>query len=95
MTQREKIARKIEALAARGEKKYPDFREKVMDTALKGKWRLTMTTCFAIFRCKNDFEIIRYLSKHRKIADKVGELDDAEQIKYVRNLDWLFNRGLM
>lgn len=81
--QQEALLGKADDLAARGSEQYDDFQEAVIDTGLKGDWRLEQPTFEAAHEAEHGAQILYELSQDKTEAARVAGLSVYGQTKFV------------
>lgn len=91
--QQRELLGKVDDLATRGSEIFDDYQETVIDTGLRGDWRLEQTTFEAAVEAENGPQILYELSQDKKEATRVAGLSPLNQLKFVQERDAEIGKG--
>jgi hypothetical protein len=81
------LLEKVDDLSTRGTELYDDFQEAVLDSGMRGDWRLDQPTFEAAHEATNGARILYELSQDKKEAARVAGLSPYGQLKFVLDRD--------
>lgn len=84
---REALLEQVEELGSKGAELYDDFQEEVVETGMRGDWKLSQPTFEAAVEADNGPQILYELSQDKKEAARVAALSPYQQLKFVRERD--------
>ncbi len=77
------LLQKVDTLAAKGNELFDDFQESVVESGMKGEWKLTQTTFEAAAEADHGAQILYELAQNPKEADRVASLPLIQQLRFV------------
>lgn len=87
LQQQAELLDKVDELAAKGSDLYPDFQEEVVETGMRGEWKLSQPTFEAAAEADNGAQILYELSQNKREAARVAALSPYQQLKFVQERD--------
>lgn len=81
------LREKMDTLTDKGAEEFEDFEETVIETGLRGDWKLTETTFTAAAEASHGAAILHALANDKDEAKRVSELSPYQQMKYVADKD--------
>lgn len=84
---REKLLEKVDDLSSRGSELYDDFQDSVIESGMRGDWRLDQPTFEAAHEAENGAQILYELSQDKKEAARVASLSPYQQMRFVMDRD--------
>lgn len=85
--QHTELLEKVDTLTARGSELFDDFQEAVVETGMKGVWKLEKATFEAASEADNGAQILYELSQDKVEALRVSKLSPYGQAKFVLERD--------
>lgn len=83
----EALHQQVEEISAKGAELYPDFEEEVVQTGMRGEWKLDQPTFEAAAEADHGAQILYELSQDKKEALRVSRLSPFQQLKFVQERD--------
>lgn len=83
----EELLGKVDDLSKSGEELFDDFQETVVETGMRGEWKLSQATFEAAHEAENGAQILYDLSQDKKEALRVSKLSPYQQLKFVQERD--------
>jgi len=81
------LREKMDTLTEKGADQFDDFEETVVESGLRGDWKLTETTFTAAADAENGPAILYELANNKAEAQRVSQLSPFQQLKYVADRD--------
>jgi hypothetical protein len=87
------LLEKVDDLSTRGSELYDDFQEAVVESGMRGDWRLDQPTFEAAHEAENGARILYELSQDKAEAKRVAALSPYGQMKFVMDRDAEISAG--
>lgn len=90
---REALLEQVDEISSKGSEIYENFQEDVVETGMRGEWKLGQPTFEAAAEADNGAQILYELSQDKKEAARVAALSSFKQLKYVQERDAEISSG--